>query len=315
MQRAVPVARKCALSAGEFAEAHLAGCGQPVVIGDAQASWPARGKWTFEFFQRCYGGDSVIANLPMFLEPDLGIEPVQARMRLADYIDYVRAPEQAPRAEYTVGDLATLRRNRLPLYAPIYRVLSLHPELEEDVGGSTLYCMDDLFLRLPVAVRRYLDRVGSPIHYLFFAPRESVSFLHTDYWSSHAYLAQLSGRKLCVMFSPRDDDNVYQGAIRNPLVVDPDRFPRFAAATPHVALLEAGDTLVIPSGWWHFVVGLTPSLTYSYNFFTAHNMSAYLAGLVDFLLEAASQDGAPGNDAVHALTTLRTELATSSAGA
>ncbi len=310
MQRAQPIVRKRGLDAAEFVREHLDDGGLPVVVGDALDAWPARTRWTFEFFRERYGDDEVIANRPMFLEPDLGLAPVQARMRLADYIDYIGDTRQAPRARYTVGDLDALRRDRIPLYAPIYRVLHLHPELAADVAGSTLYFMDDLFTRLPGALRGFLDRCGSPIHYLFFAPRDSVSFLHTDYWSSHAYLAQLAGRKLCVLFAPDDDENVYHGAVRNPLAVDLARFPRFAAAQPYVALLEAGDTAIVPSGWWHFVVGLSPSLTYSYNFFTAHNMGDYLARMSAFLLDAAGASAQHGDEAAAALAALREALGT-----
>jgi len=310
MQRARAIVRKRALDAAEFVREHLDDGGLPVVVGDALEKWPARTQWTFEYFRIRYGDDEIIANRPMFLEPDLGLAPVQARMRLADYIDYIGDTRQAPRAHYTVGDLDALRRDRVPLYAPIYRVLSLHPELATDVDGSRLYFMDDLFTRLPGALRAYLDRCASPIHYLFFAPRDSVSFLHTDYWSSHAYLAQLAGRKLCVLFAPDDDENVYHGAVRNPLAVDLARFPRFAAAQPYVAVLEAGDTAIVPSGWWHFVVGLSPSLTYSYNFFTAHNMADYLAGMCAFLLDAASAPPQRGAEAAAALCALREALGT-----
>ncbi len=308
MQRARPIVRKRGFDAAEFVRDHLDDGGMPVVVGDALDAWPARTRWTFEFFREHYGDDEIIANRPMFLEPDLGLAPVQARMRLADYIDYIEDARRAPRARYTVGDLDALRRDRVPLYAPIYRVLNLHPELAADVAGSTLYFMDDLFTRLPGALRGFLDRCGSPIHYLFFAPRDSVSFLHTDYWSSHAYLAQLAGRKLCVLFAPDDDENVYHGAVRNPLAVDLARFPRFAAAQPYVALLEAGDTAIVPSGWWHFVVGLSPSLTYSYNFFTTHNMADYLARMIAFLLDAAGAPAQHGDEAAAALAALREAL-------
>jgi hypothetical protein len=225
-------------------------------------------------------------------------------MHLRDYIDYILDTTQPPKATYMVGDLEALRRNRLPLYAPIYRVLHLHPELTDDVAGSSLYCIDDLFAALPASLQGFLDRVGSPVHYLFFAPKNSVAFLHTDYWSTHAYLAQLAGRKLCVMFAPHDSGNVYHGKIRNPLMVDAERFPRFAQAIPHIAVLEAGETIVIPSGWWHFVIGLEPSLTYSYNFFTKHNMSAYFSSLfATFATDMANSTSidAAMVDAVHDL--------------
>ena len=307
VRRALEVPRKDRLDPEAFAREHLAGAGAPVVATDAMDRWPARNKWSFEFFRERYPDDEIVANSPYFLEPDLGLEPVRARMRLRDYIDYVLDPRQAPRGEYLLGDLEALRRNRLPLYEPSYRVLALHPELAADVAPS-LYFVDDLFSRLPPPVQRFLDLTGSPVHYLFFAPRGSVAFLHTDYWSTHAYLAQLAGRKLCVLFSPEDDEHVYRGAIRNPFAVDLRRFPRFERAIPHLAILEAGDTLVIPSGWWHFVIGLAPSLTYSYDFFTAHNMSVYFSHLFSVIAEALADPGRIEEDVARAAADLLREL-------
>ncbi len=279
LQRARVIAHGRGMTTEIFEREHLAAGGQPLVLTDAMAGWPALERWSFAYFRERYGDDELLANAPMFLEPDLGLEPVQVRMRLADYIDYVRDPRQPPRGEFTCGDQSTLTRQRLPLYAPVYRVLDLHPELAADVGASSLYCVDDLLARLPAAVRGFLDHVGSPVHYLFFGPPGSVAFLHTDYWSSHAYLAQLAGRKLALLFPPGDVAHLYEGTLRNPLAVDPERFPRFAQSSPHVTVLEPGTTLFVPAGWWHFVLGLTPSLTYSYNFFTRHNMEAYFSGL------------------------------------
>lgn len=273
--RALPIAQCAAMTRECFEREHLAGEGRPVVLLDAMDAWPARDKWSFDFFRERYPDDEIIANSPMFLEEDLGLEPVQAHLRLADYVDYVRDTRRTPPARYVCGSAEALLRNRVPLYAPAYRVLVEHPELRSDVGDSTLYCVDDLFSLLPATLRDYLDRLNSPVHYLFFAPRGSAAFLHRDFWATHAYLAQIAGRKLCVLFPPSDAPAIYDGAVRNPLTVDAARFPLFADSRPHVALLEAGATVFIPSGWWHFVLGLAPSLTYSYNFFTHHNMEAY----------------------------------------
>lgn len=314
LQRARGVARRAGFDRVTFAREHLDGSGLPVLIADAMDAWPARQRWSFEFFRTRYGSDEVVANLPMFLEPDLGFEPIQARMTLADYLDYIRDPSQPPRAEYLRGDAEALRRNRLPLYAPVYRVLSLHPELAADVNGSSLPFIDDLLPVLPLSLRQFLDRCGSPIHYAFFSPTGSVSFLHADYWATHAYLAQIAGRKLCVLFAPEDAENVYHGAIRNPLAVDPARFPRFADAQPHVCVLEAGDTAFIPSGWWHFVIGLEPCLTYSYNFVTRHNLGRYLAHLVGVFAESLADPASVPREIAAGLARLHDETRAELAG-
>jgi hypothetical protein len=270
------IPRRAGLERSEFERSHVEGGGQPVIVTDAVARWPAYRRWSFDFFRDRYGDDEVVANSPMFLEGDLGLTPVQVRLRLRDYVDFVRDPTREPRGEYLKGDWAALQRNRIPLYDPAYRLLARHPELAAEVESSP-YFIEDLFARLPEPARRFMDEHGSPVHYLFLAPKGSVSFLHTDYWGTHAYLAQLAGRKLCVLFGPEDDARVYGGAIRNPLATDLERFPLFADATAHVGVLEAGELIFIPSGWWHFVVGLEPSLTYSYDFFDRNNLDVFFA--------------------------------------
>lgn len=302
--RARPIPRRHGLDREAFAAAHLAGEGLPVLVTDAMDHWPARGKWDLDFFRDRYGDDTLVANSPTFLEDDLGLTPVKMRLRLGDYIDYIRDPSRPPRGAYLHGDWAALQRNRVPLYDPAYRVFTRHPELAADIPSSP-YFTDDLLPLLPASARRFLDATGSPIHYLFFAPKGSVAFLHTDYWGTHAYLAQFQGRKLCVLFAPGDGDHLYQGAVRNPLAPDLERFPRFRQATPYAGILEAGELLFVPSGWWHFVVGLETSLTYSYDFFNTSNMAAYFthffAGLGQLLTTDPGRLPPPVQEAIATL--------------
>jgi len=274
--RRVEILRERGLDRGDFERRFVRDGGRPVIVTDAMDAWPALGRWNFDFFRERYGDDDVVANSPMFLEGDLGLEPVQVKMRLRDYVDYVRDTTREPHGTFLKGDWAALQRNRIPLYDPAYRILARHPELAADVASSP-YFVEDLFAALPEPARRFMDTHGSPVHYLFLAPRGSVSFLHTDYWGTHAYLAQIAGRKLCVLFGPEDDERVYRGAIRNPLATDAARFPRFAEATAHVGVIGAGELIFVPSGWWHFVVGLEPSLTYSYDFFDRNNLGVFFA--------------------------------------
>ena len=50
---------------------------------------------------------------------------------------------------------------------------------------------------------------------------------------------------------------------------DLDRFPGYERATPLVAVLEEGDTLLAPAGWWHYAVSLTASIMVMRNFWSA----------------------------------------------
>lgn len=275
-RRGTPIPRRAALDRAAFEAEHLEGTGRPAVVSDQVARWSAAREWSFASLRARFGEDPVIANSPFFHEELPGLSPVKVAFRLADYLDYVLDPEREPRGRFLQGGPEELRRNAIPLYAPGYRPFQLHPELRAELEPSP-YFVEDLFARLPLYLRELLDRLESPVHYLFFAPRGAVAFLHHDYWDTHAYLAQLQGHKLCVLFSPEDDENLYGGELKDPLRCDLERFPRFARATPWVAELRAGDLIFVPSRWRHFVVTLEPSLTFSYDFFTRQNMGAYLS--------------------------------------
>jgi hypothetical protein len=99
--------------------------------------------------------------------------------------------------------------------------------------------------------------------------RALVTGLHSDL--ANSFLAQVHGRKRVRLYSPAQENNVYALDAFNtfrPCRVDaatPDlaRFPRFAAARGVDAVLESGDLLVIPTGWFHCVWALDNVLSIS----------------------------------------------------
>jgi hypothetical protein len=288
VRRGVPIERQAGRSGEAFAEAHIRHGGRPVIVTDLVSRWPAAAGWSFERFERDFGADPVVANCPFFLDELPGLKPVQLQTTLRDYVAYVRDPQVEPRGHWARGSWPDLQANGIPLYAPGYRVFVHHPELEQELDPSP-YFADDLLRLLPPHLRRLLDRLQSPVHYLFFAPRGAVAFLHADYWDTHAYLAQLAGRKLCILFGP-DDEEVLAG-LKDPL--QEAEHPGLARATPWVGELRAGDTLFVPSRWQHFVVTLEPSLTFSYDFFTRENMGVYLSSFFTALARFLSADQDP----------------------
>ena len=57
----IQIERKSKVLPADIAREHLQGVGKPVIITDATENWPARSKWTFEFFKTAYGSDLAIA--------------------------------------------------------------------------------------------------------------------------------------------------------------------------------------------------------------------------------------------------------------
>ncbi|KAI3424756.1 hypothetical protein D9Q98_008145 [Chlorella vulgaris] len=104
----------------------------------------------------------------------------------------------------------------------------------------------------------------------WFGPAGTVTPLHTD---PHAnLLCQAVGRKYVRLYSPACTAAMYphpEGMHSNSSQVDagePDlqRFPLFGQAPFQDCVLEAGQMLFIPAGWWHYVRSLSVSCSVSF---------------------------------------------------
>jgi ribosomal protein L16 Arg81 hydroxylase len=136
---------------------------------------------------------------------------------------------------------------------------------------------------LPAPLRKTLDEATRYISAtVLIGPKGSLSNLHVDFLHTHSYLAQILGRKRCVLFSPHDSTALYDGKVDLDLP-DFERFPLFRDATAFECTLEPGEVLFTPHRWWHHVVGLEKSITIAYNFFNRVNFSDYLADLLQRL--------------------------------
>lgn len=85
--------------------------------------------------------------------------------------------------------------------------------------------------------------------------------------------AQIYGRKRWVLVPPEDSRYVYytrdgiEQVIFSPVdFARPDtaRFPLLAQARRLEFVLDAGEVLYLPPGWWHFVEGLSPAINVNF---------------------------------------------------
>jgi hypothetical protein len=271
----IQVERRSKAAPADIAREHLRGVGKPVIIADATENWPARLKWTFEFFKTTYGSDLAVASR--------GVRGRGKVTTLSAYINYLDAPFAELPGLWRGTDMdkdgrpsqAAPGEANVPFYMYGWFAFKQHPELYDDIA-PTPYFIADLVSALNPTLRDVLQATSNKDYtQVFISPEGSLSQLHSDYWSTHTYLAQLQGKKRAILFSPEDSDFLYSGQV-DPEQPDLERFPLFDYATSYECVIEPGDTLLIPANWLHHVRGLEKSITVGHSFFDESNFTRYM---------------------------------------
>lgn len=108
-------------------------------------------------------------------------------------------------------------------------------------------------------------RSGDNTH-LWFGSAGTVTPLHYD--TVDIILAQVRGRKMVTMISPKETARLYNtvGVFSDVDCISPDlkRHPLYAKVKKHGVFLEPWEALFIPQGWWHHVCALSTSISVSF---------------------------------------------------
>ncbi|MEZ5403206.1 MAG: cupin-like domain-containing protein [Bryobacteraceae bacterium] len=232
--------------------------GKPVIVTRAIESWPARAKWTFEFFRAQYGADVVTVADRLFRAK------VTQRVRLGDYLAYCQFPMATPLAQVA---------SEYPLYLTSFSPWSRHPELLDDFADPEF--VDNAYRELEGPLR---DWYLNGFSWIFIGPAGTLSPLHIDLFGTHAWLAQLQGRKHFLLFPPHDLHRVYDGAV-NFYAPDLERHPLLREALPVEAVIEPGEVIFIPGGWAHQVISLSPSISVTVNYVSRSNLASHVMAL------------------------------------
>jgi len=132
---------------------------------------------------------------------------------------------------------------------------------------------------------------------LFLGPRLTVTRTHIDAHDAHGWLAQIEGRKLFVLYPPTDAAALRCGEDATQSRWDPLRLALGEAEAsgggalrPHVAVVEPGEAILVPRGWWHYAVSLSRSTTAQCNFYGAGSNAGALVALVTEKLRDAKRE-------------------------
>ena len=181
---------------------------------------------------------------PGVLREQYGHLPVRARV--GDYINTAFAPDRAMQDMSMLQylDLVEEGKHALPPY----------------LGNLELRELNRL-CHWPT----YFDKMGPPRFWV--GPAGTVTPLHCDYDDN--IFAQVWGSKRIFLAPPHHDAYLYPseanailfGSPFDPEAPDFERFPLARQASMVECIVEAGDMLYVPAGWYHQVRALTFSLS------------------------------------------------------
>jgi hypothetical protein len=219
------------LTAAEFAR-DFAATETPVILTRLIEDWPARERWSAEYFQDRFG------------DVELGVEVVEGG-RASDNQHFLGAKTSRRLALGRYIDLAANRADGV-LYAAEQPLRKLFPEAARDLR------------RVPY-LSPLLCALSGNSELLWIGSRGCASGLHFD--ELHNFNIQVVGRKRWVIFPKTQQPLLYlPSALRrshfSPIDYespDYERFPKYREATPIQFDVQPGETLFLPGGWVHHV--------------------------------------------------------------
>ena len=222
------------ISAEDFREKYLLPR-KPVVIKDLARNWPAYQKWTMDYMKEIVGAVEVPLYDSSKADPAAPINAATTKMKFADYIDLIKEKPT---------DL------RIFLFDPIKSA----PQLLED------------YIAPKDLMGGFLDKYPN----MFFGGEGSETFLHYDIDLAHIFHTHFNGRKHILLFANKWKSRLYKipyatYALEDYDITNPDfeKFPALEGVQGIECFLEHGDTLFMPTGWWHYMKYLDGSFSIS----------------------------------------------------
>jgi len=217
-----PVPRVTNVGAREFRSSYLEPK-RPVVLTEMASSWPALKKWSPEYFAQHYGFLMVKVYDQSFTRPGTSYMSSLRKIRFSEYLDLMLAGST---------DLRLFAFN-IFWQAPELKCDLLWPELAEGFSRNFIF--------------------------MFFGCKSSVTPLHYDPDLPHLLHTVLYGKKRVVLFPNEESCNLYKHPFNSRSYIDIDKpdfktFPRLKWARGYQAILSPGETLYMPSGYWHYMV-------------------------------------------------------------
>lgn len=215
------IEKRANVSREEFQESYLEPR-KPLVFKDLVKDWPATQKWSFDWLRDNYGHLEVPLYGNDFHQAGKYYMTPKRKMKFGDYLTLI---QQGP--------------TELRMF--LYNIFEHAPELAQDFSMPNI-----------------MDGWNKRYYFMFFGGEGSTVNLHYDIDCSHVFLTQFQTRKRLYLF-PRDQGKYLyrepftvksQMDVNNP---DYEKYPAFEKARGYVTTIEHGETVFIPSQFWHHI--------------------------------------------------------------
>ncbi len=215
------VDRRVGLDRESFKQEYLDTC-RPVVFTDLMDTWPAKTKWSIDYLKTNYGHIRV---------------PIYSENYRKPGKKYLEPDKNLPFREY----LQMLESGPTKYRLFLFNIFRHAPAMCKDFTIPTI--TNGFYKEFP---------------FMFFGGQGSSVDLHYDIDMSHVFLNQFHGRKRVVLFAPEESRHLYQMPFSVASYVDinhPDYqvYPALRKVTGFETILEPGETIFMPSGYWHYI--------------------------------------------------------------
>lgn len=208
---------------------------KPVVIKGLANDKIAGKRWTISYFKETMGDLEIDvfdnANKKSassaFTKPDL-------KMKFGDYLSIINKNEKT--------DLRIF----------LFNIFKCNSELRNEFPCPTIF-------------KGMLDSMG----YMFFGGKDTTVRIHYDIDMSNVLLTHFGGRKKVVLIAPEYTDLLYCLPYNTYSLINLDeinhkKYPALAYVKGYECVLEHGDSIFMPSGYWHYMTYLEGSFSISY---------------------------------------------------
>ena len=201
---------------------------KPVIITGLAKKWPAYNKWTWDYFKEVVGDEKVGIYNNIKSDAYTPINTADDYKTFGEYVDMIK---EGP-AGWRIF---------------LFNIFQHAPQLTKDFLWPE-HLMKGFVKRYPM---------------LFVGGKTSITHMHFDIDMSHILHTQFIGRKRVLLFPHEEQHKLYRKPFEVLSLADfsnfnneegkPDykSFPALQYAKGYEVILEHGDTLFMPAGFWH----------------------------------------------------------------